>query len=137
MSAGLAADPGFVAVSLGSFGTVLSSAPCPLPCAALTSALTSSVGFGWTTGAITLSQPGAAPAQVFFLSGTDMRVSGVGSVSLVSGALGMRSLTGPDTSRGWLRLTLPEPGATLAASAALATLGLAHAARRHRGRTGG
>ena len=85
---------------------------------------------------ITVAYPGAGPKEVFFLSGTDMRVAGVGNVSLVSGSLSTRALSGPNANRGWLSLTLavPEPTAALGAVGALAMLGLCHGLVRRRSR---
>jgi len=96
--------------------------------------VTASKGFPWTTGTITLSQPGASPPEVFFMSGTDMRVGGEGNISLVSGSLSLRALSGPNGNRGWLSLTLPEPTAAMGAVGALAMLGLCHGLVRRRSR---
>jgi hypothetical protein len=81
---------------------------------------------------ITVSQPGAAPPEIFFLSGTDMRVAGVGNVSLVSGSLSDRALSGPNANRAWLRLAMPEPTVAAGAGAALAMLALCHGLVRRR-----
>ena len=94
--------------------------------------VTGSKGFPWTTGLITVSQPGAAPPEIFFLSGTDMRVAGVGNVSLVSGSLSDRALSGPNANRAWLRLAMPEPTVAAGAGAALAMLALCHGLVRRR-----
>lgn len=101
----------------------------------LTNMVTNTMGFPWTTGLITLSQGAAVPPEIFWLSGTDMRVNGVGNISLVSGALSTRHLSGPNGNRGWLTLSLvplPEPTAALGAAAALAVLGLCHGLVRRR-----
>ena len=59
-------------------------------------------------------------------------MSGAGRISLVSGALSVRKLTGTNASRGWLRLNLPEPAPAIGAGAALAALAICHGlARRH------
>lgn len=117
---------------VGPMGTILGSVfvAAPVP----SNMVTASKGFPWTTGLITVSQPAAAPAEIFFLSGTDMRVAGVGNVSLVSGALSTRALSGPNANRGWLSLNLPEPTAALGSAAALAMLGLCHGVVRRRSR---
>jgi hypothetical protein len=113
-----------VCCTVGPSGTIVSSIQ---PGGAFPSNMaTGSKGFPWTTGFLTVSQPGAVPPEIFFLSGTDMRVAGVGNVSLVSGALSSRALSGPNANRGWLSLTLPEPSAALGAAGALAMLGLCH-----------
>jgi hypothetical protein len=55
-------------------------------------------------------------------------------ISLVSGSPSQRSDTGPNANRGWLRLTVPEPGAVAGAIAALAVLAVCHALARRRAR---
>ena len=79
-------------------GSFVVAAPFP------SNMVTGSKGFPWTTGFITVSQPGALPVEVFYMSGTDARVNGVGNLSLVSGALSVRQLSGPNANRGWLSL---------------------------------
>jgi hypothetical protein len=137
-------SPGFGAVNapvggvgctmwcVGPLGTIPSSLAVGGP--APSNMVTGSKGFPWTTGFITVSQPAAVPPEIFFLSGTDMRVAGVGNVSLVSGALSTRALSGPNANRGWLSLTLPEPSAALGSLGALAMLGLCHGLVRRRSR---
>jgi hypothetical protein len=98
----------------------------------MTNMVTGTEGFPWTTGFITVTAPGAAPAEIFFQSGTDMRVAGIGNVSMVSGALGQRKLSLANANRGWVTLTLPEPTAAIGAAAALAVLGLCHTLVRRR-----
>lgn len=118
---------------VGPVGTINSSVG---PVAAFPSNMViGSKGFPWTTGTITISHPRAnGGPEVFFLKGTDTRVAGVGNLSLVSGALSDRTLSGPNANRGWLRMTLPEPQAALGAMGALALLGLCHGlVRRGRG----
>jgi hypothetical protein len=127
--------------ALGSIGGI--SIPCPNPpCTqgnfnpGLNNMATSSVGFPWTTGMITLMAP-AVPPETFKVTGQDNRdVFGVGSISLVSGSLSARALSGPNANRGWVRLTVPEPAAVLGALGAFAMLGLCHAglARRRSSR---
>jgi len=114
----------------GAIDPMLSAGPFTGP--PLTNMVTGTKGFPWTTGAITISNPGAVPAEVFYAKGTDMRVAGVGNVSLVSGALGLRKLSGGNSNRGWLSLTIPEPTAALGAAGALAMLTLCHALVRRR-----
>ena len=120
--------------TVGPAGTVPSSitlgGAAPFP----SNMVTSSKGYPWSTGFIKISQPAAGPPEVFWLSGTDMRVSGIGNISLVSGALSTRALSGPNANRGWLSLNLPEPTAALGAAAALGMLGLCHGLVRRRKR---
>jgi hypothetical protein len=88
-----------------------------------------SVGFPWTTGTLTLSAMSAlGMGEKFIIVGKDGRSSmGAGTISLVSGALSNRKTSGPNANKSWARYTLPEPGPTLGAAAALLVLGLCHA----------
>jgi hypothetical protein len=117
---------------LGPNGTIPLANSMGVAAAALTNMVAGTKGFPWTTGLITVTAPGAAPAEVFFLSGTDMRVAGIGNVSMVSGALGLRKLSLANANRGWVSLTIPEPTAALGAAAALSMLGLCHMVVRRR-----
>lgn len=99
----------------------------------LTNMVTISKGFPWTTGTITLSQPGALNGrEIFYLKGKDTRVAGEGNISLVSGALSLRRISGRNANRGWLSLTLPEPSWALGSMGALAMLGACHGVVRRR-----
>jgi hypothetical protein len=91
-------------------------------------------GFPWTTGRIIVSAPEAlGDSERFTITGMDSRMDGIGTISLVSGALGNRALTGPNGNRGWLRLTVPEAAPAISTAAALAAVALCHAlARRAR-----
>jgi hypothetical protein len=98
----------------------------------------SSSGFPWTTGKVTISAPSAfGIPERFTLTGMDSRVNGVGTISLVSGALSKRTITAANANRGWLRLTVPEPGALVGAAAALGTLAACHFLMRRRARRAG
>jgi len=91
--------------------------------------------FPFTTGMITISQPTAlGTPEVFTLTGMDSRVGGVGTISLVAGALSDRVYSGANANRSWAQYTLPEPGAVLGAAAALAMLGVCHGLVRRRSR---
>jgi hypothetical protein len=97
--------------------------------------MATSAGFPWTTGRLQISQPTAKGSpEVFTITGMDGRVGGVGTISLVSGALSNRVTSGPNSNRSWARYTLPEPGAVLGAAAALAMLGICHGLVRRRSR---
>ena len=92
-----------------------------------------SYGAPWTTGMITVSvTTNPLGPQVFMLTGSDARVNGVGAISLVSGGVVQRSLSGPSSNQGWLNLTVPEPTASLGFVASLASLVLVHAVFRRR-----
>jgi hypothetical protein len=117
---------------LGVNGTIPPAQSMGIAPSALTNMVTGTQGFPWTTGFVTVTAPGAAPAEIFFQSGTDMRVAGIGNVSMVSGALGQRKLSGANANRGWVTLTLPEPTMVIGAGAALAMLGLCHTIVRRR-----
>jgi hypothetical protein len=57
----------------------------------------------FTTGSITIEAPQAAGGgETFKLQGGDNRIDGVGSISLVSGAVSKRFLSGDNANRGWL-----------------------------------
>jgi hypothetical protein len=128
-------SPGWVVLSIPNIqGSVAMQAPIVTMNTGLTNMATSA-GFPWTTGMITISQPSALGApEVFTLTGMDQRVNGIGTISLVSGALSQRTLSGPNANRSWARYTLPEPGAVLGAAAALAVLGVCHGLVRRRSR---
>jgi hypothetical protein len=98
--------------------------------------MATSVGFPWTTGMVKLVAKSAlAKGETFAITGKDSRTAmGAGTISLVSGALSNRKLSGPNANRSWARYTLPEPGAALGAAAALAVLGLCHGLVRRRSR---
>lgn len=125
-----------VCCAVGPAGTIVSSVfpifPLGTAVPGLSNGVTASKGFPWTTGTITLSQPAASPPEIFFMAGTDMRVAGEGNIQLVSGALSLRALSGPNANRGWLSLTLPEPTAAMGAMGALAMLGVCHGLVRRR-----
>jgi len=95
-----------------------------------------SVGFPWTTGKLKLQGVGALnAAEVFTITGKDSRTAmGAGTISLVSGALSSRKLSGSNANKSWARYTLPEPGAALGAAAALTVLGICHGLVRRRSR---
>ena len=64
-------------------------------------------GAPWTTGKVTIRAPLAAGgAETFFLQGADNRVDGIGSISLVSGGLSSRSLSGDNANRTWQNLVV-------------------------------
>lgn len=90
---------------LGAAGTILSLTSPGLG-AGLANPVTS-FGGPWTTGMVTISQSGVAgPPSVFVLTGSDNRVNGFGTISLVAGGLSQRRLHGRAANRGWLNLTI-------------------------------
>jgi hypothetical protein len=119
-------------IPVGPNGTVVESSA--IGAAFVGNSVTASKGFPWTTGFITISQPNANPPEIFFLSGTDTRLAGQGNLSMVSGALSLRALSGPNANRAWvsMQLAVPEPSALLALSGALLTLAACHTVVRRR-----
>ncbi len=66
-----------------------------------------SFGGPWTTGMLEVHQSAAVgSAEIFFMTGHDSRVNGVGTISLVAGGLSERTVSGPNANRGWLNLTV-------------------------------
>lgn len=131
---GIVMTSGVRAVSVDAKGKVLKQAKAANT--APISNMATSAGFPWTTGMLTLVQPSAAGTpEVFTVTGMDTRVGGVGTLSLVSGALSDRVTSGPNSNRSWSQYkVLPEPGAVLGAAAALAVLGVCHGLVRRRSR---
>jgi hypothetical protein len=92
-----------------------------------------SAGLPWTTGRVIVSSPEALGYyERFTLTGKDSRMSGIGTISLVSGGLANRTVSGPNGTRAWLRLTVPEPDSAVGSVVALAVLALCHAWARRR-----
>lgn len=90
---------------LGAAGTVL-SVTSPGLGLGIANPVTS-FGGPWTTGMVTIVQSHAVVStEVFILTGSDNRVNGIGTISLVAGGLSHRSLAGPNANRGWLNLTV-------------------------------
>ena len=128
------AKPGTVALYIDNMTGKIKSSAVLKATGALNNKATS-VGFPWTTGALTISQPAAfGSPEKFHITGMDGRVNGVGTLQLVSSALSKRTATGPNANRSWAEYQLPEPGAVLGAAGALGMLGLCHAlvGRRNR-----
>jgi hypothetical protein len=130
-----AKSPGVVALSIPNTTGIIAVSKNIKNTGTLTN-MAVSVGFPWTTGKVVLSQPSAlAVAERFTVTGMDSRTGmGAGTISLVSGALSNRKLSGPNANKSWARYTLPEPGPALGAAAALAVLGLCHGLVRRRSR---
>jgi hypothetical protein len=96
-------------------------------------------GGPYTTGEVIISVPQAAgQPELFTISGSDNRVNGVGTISLVAGSMSNRSLSKPNANRGWMNLTIGKaiPGAPavppggLAAIAGLLALAGGYVARQ-------
>jgi hypothetical protein len=65
-------------------------------------------GFPYTTGIVQVSADDAlGSAEAFTLTGSDNRVDGIGTISLVSGGLSDRTLSGSNANRAWLNYTIP------------------------------
>jgi hypothetical protein len=83
-----------------------------------------SYGGPWSTGKLTVSvTANLGPAdEVFPMRGKDNRVNGVGAISLVSGSVSNRGLSGPNANRGWINWTI---GPQLPVTPTMSTRGLA------------
>lgn len=128
------AKPGTVGVYIDNMTGKIKSSATLMATGVLNNKATS-VGFPWTTGALTISQPAAfGSPEKFHITGMDGRVNGVGTLQLVSSALSKRLATGPNSNRSWAEYQLPEPGAVLGAAGALTMLGVCHALVRRRNR---
>jgi hypothetical protein len=99
------APGGFRNAKIGAGGTIL-SVTAPGLGAGLANPATS-YGGPWTDGSLTVVQSGAVgSAETFTMMGSDQRVNGVGTISLVAGGLSARGVSGPNANRGWLNLTV-------------------------------
>ena len=150
MTAGTPLHPSNVRLVSGvnALGSILGfSIPCPNPpCTlgnfnpGLNNMATSSVGFPWTTGMITMMAPLAAGApETFTITGMDNRgANGAGTIQLVAGSISDRVKSGPNANRGWIRLTMRTlpiatpavPPSALVAGAGLMLLAAGYAVRR-------
>jgi len=97
---------------------------------------TTSVGFPWTTGRITISVtdvlPGE-PVEIFKRTGVDARdAAGNGVVAMNSGSMSTRSISKGNANRTWITLEIPEPGAAVASAAGLLGLFGCHQLVRQR-----
>jgi hypothetical protein len=88
-----------------------------------------SYGGPWTTGRLTVINTSAS--ETFTRTGSDARTAthGLGAISLVSGGISARVLSGPNANRGWLNLVIGNsvpavpPGALAAGAGLLALAG--------------
>src|SRR5262249_29098293 len=103
------ATPAAVDVSIPNMTGLIAMSVKRTPANPVTNMATS-VGFPWTTGRVKLSAPNAlAEPEVFSITGKDSRTAmGAGTLSLVSGALSNRKVSGPNANPAWARYTLPE-----------------------------
>lgn len=77
--------------AIGSLGQALGTFPA--------NNVVADYGAPWTTGKVTIKAPTAA--ETFYLQGSDMRVNGIGTISLVAGGVSNRSLSLDNANRGW------------------------------------
>lgn len=140
MSPGAAPSSGMLTVTVLANGIIVAATPTSLFLPGIPNAATS-VGAPWTTGMLTISAPSALGVpELFTLTGSDARMSGVGSISLVSGGLSNRALSGPNANRGWLNLSIGSPlgalpsmsGPGIAALVGLMSLAGGYAMRQRR-----
>ena len=100
----VAVAPGIFVVGVATDGSVFFKTPTPSGNPAPTNQAHNWVA-PWTTGRVTVKATKAQGSpETFILSGSDGRVDGIGSLSLVTGAVSTRTLTGPNANRGWLNL---------------------------------
>ena len=106
-TSGAAPPTGLYAVIVAANGAIGAVTPTGLGAGAPNPA--TSYGAPWTTGMIDLlnTAVGGTPED-FDLTGSDARVGGIGTISLVSGSMSDRTLSGPNANRGWLSLTVGE-----------------------------
>ncbi|MCH7868794.1 MAG: hypothetical protein IH881_13950 [Myxococcales bacterium] len=85
-----------------------------------------SKGFPWTTGKIIIKAPGAlgGPETFTLTGGNTFTGGGQRTIQMVSGALSIRSFTGQNANRGWVRLILLPVGS----GSAMGPIGIAMAA---------
>jgi hypothetical protein len=119
-------SPGLFAVGVDFFGNITTRTTTGLGAGSTNQA--TSFAVPWTTGMLTVQMTGVfgGPPETFIRTGSDGRVSGVGGISLVGGALSNRATSGPNANRGWINIYVPEPGAVLGATAALLMLVTCH-----------
>jgi hypothetical protein len=101
---------------LGAITVVVGPTNTTAPKSGLPNAATS-FGGPWTTGRLKVSVTQAIPPnplEIFTITGSDARgADGKGTISLVSGAMANREVTGPNSNRGWLNFCVGAPiGAT-------------------------
>lgn len=127
-------NPGLFAVAVKANGEITKITTMGVGSGATNAA--TSFAAPWTTGMLTVSVTAVfgGPPEIFIRTGSDGRVSGVGGISLVSGAVSARTLSGPNANRGWLNLYVPEPSAALGAVGALLMLVTCHRVTRRRSR---
>ena len=119
---------------LGAFGTILTVGPTFMfPPGYTPTNMASSWGGPWTTGMLQIEVDALGGPETFTLTGSNNRTSmGDGTISLVSGAVSDRTLSGPNANRGFMTFTVPEPGMAAGAAAALLALAACRALVRRR-----
>jgi hypothetical protein len=127
-TAGFAPNPGLFNGKVNAAGLVLSVTATGI--AAGNPNAAQSWGAPWTAGKVYVTVPSTADGgtEQFSLSGSDNRVNGIGTLSLVSGNVSDRQVTGPNANRGWMNLTISNqvpgiPGANWAILALVMTMG--------------
>lgn len=108
-TAGAVPNPGVLVAVANANGTLLTNV-ATVPNPGLPNPATS-YGGPYTTGMLTVSVPAAVGgAEIFQLTGADNRnSSGIGTISLVSGSVANRGVSGPNANRGWVNLTIGPP----------------------------
>ncbi len=125
-SPGSAPPSGILTGSVLANGLIVTATPTASLFPGVSNAATSVAG-PWTTGMVTVSMTNAlGSAEIFVFSGSDARVAGVGSISLVAAGLSNRQVSGPNANRGWLNLTVPEPSGIIGFVSSLGALFVLH-----------
>lgn len=114
-TSGAAPSPGLFNAVIGAGGAIASVTPTGIAPGLPNPA--TSYGAPWTTGMLTVQNTAAfGSPETFVLSGSDNRVSGVGTISLVAGSTSDRGISGPNANRGWLTITIGDVTGTPALS---------------------
>lgn len=112
---------------------VISSVGAQLLEKAASDRTTASFGGPFTQGMLTLAVDTGIGVESYRITGHDYRTAmGARKIQLVSGSLGIRSISGANANRAWITLDVPEPAPIAAAVAVLMMLAVCHRALRRR-----
>jgi hypothetical protein len=115
---------------INSVGAVVTTGGSAMnPVAAGTNAA-QSYGGPATTGMVTVSQPstfdagGTGTGEQFVITGSDMRVAGIGTISLVGGGVSTRTTTSGNANRGWFNLVVAPETPSMSGPGIVSLVGL-------------